>query len=190
LIFVFGFGIAGNVFALTITPDNPVYNVDLVQSGNPACTGDENVDWICMFDNDNWLKIDCESCESDFVWICPLDEYEGDDCSSGWYEYAGINSLFFFEIDNYEPEIWRDYRGYCLEHNFEECIASTSGVVDYQIINILPEKTKLITIPDNFVADSLDFTSDMFNGVSGLIALLIGLPVGFWTIGKIISIIK
>jgi len=47
-----------------------------------------------------------------------------------------------------------------------------------------------ITVPENFVADILEYTYTLFTDLSLLIIVAIGLPVGFWVIKKAIGLVK
>jgi hypothetical protein len=47
-----------------------------------------------------------------------------------------------------------------------------------------------ITLPTDFVADVLEYSSGMFTDLSLLIILVIGLPLAFWVIRKVISLVR
>jgi succinate dehydrogenase hydrophobic anchor subunit len=47
-----------------------------------------------------------------------------------------------------------------------------------------------ITLPEGMMASVLEYTSQMFTDVSLLIILAIGLPVGFWILRKVISLVR
>jgi len=47
-----------------------------------------------------------------------------------------------------------------------------------------------ITLPEGFVTDCLAYVGNLFTDVSLLIILAIGLPLGFWVIRKVISLVR
>jgi hypothetical protein len=47
-----------------------------------------------------------------------------------------------------------------------------------------------ITIPETFVADVSAYSTQLFTDLNLLIMLAIGLPLGFWIIRKVISLVR
>lgn len=47
-----------------------------------------------------------------------------------------------------------------------------------------------ITIPGTFGADLLAYAGDLFTDLTAVIVLAIGLPMGFWVIKKVISLVR
>lgn len=47
-----------------------------------------------------------------------------------------------------------------------------------------------ITLPEGFVDDMLAYIGDLFTDVSLLLILIIGLPIAFWVIRKVISLVR
>ena len=47
-----------------------------------------------------------------------------------------------------------------------------------------------ITIPGDFVASSTAYAGQLFTDLNLIIVLAIGLPLGFWVINKIISLVR
>lgn len=47
-----------------------------------------------------------------------------------------------------------------------------------------------ITIPEAMPADMLAYSGTLFTDLSLLIVLAVGLPLGFWVIRKVISLVK
>ena len=50
--------------------------------------------------------------------------------------------------------------------------------------------TPIITIPVDFVSNSLAYVGQLFTDLNLLIVLVIGLPLGFWVIRKVISLVR
>lgn len=48
----------------------------------------------------------------------------------------------------------------------------------------------IITLPVDFVNDALAYTGTIFTDLSLLIVLIIGLPLAFWVIKKVISLVR
>lgn len=48
----------------------------------------------------------------------------------------------------------------------------------------------VITLPEGFVDDCLAYVGDMFTDLSLLIILIIGLPLAFWVISKVVSLVR
>lgn len=48
----------------------------------------------------------------------------------------------------------------------------------------------IITLPAGFVDDSLAYVGQLFTDLNLLIILVIGLPVGFWVVRKVISLVR
>jgi hypothetical protein len=49
---------------------------------------------------------------------------------------------------------------------------------------------EIITLPANFVSDSLAYVGNLFTDLSSVIVLVIGLPLAFWVIRKTISLVR
>jgi len=47
-----------------------------------------------------------------------------------------------------------------------------------------------ITIPGDFVTSTLAYVGTVFTDLNLLIVLIIGLPLGFWVIRKVISLVR
>jgi len=47
-----------------------------------------------------------------------------------------------------------------------------------------------ITIPGTFPADLLAYAGDLFTDLNLIVILAIGLPMGFWVIRKVISLVR
>lgn len=47
-----------------------------------------------------------------------------------------------------------------------------------------------VTMPETMVADIQAITTDLFTDAGLLIALAIGIPVGFWIIRSVVSLVK
>lgn len=47
-----------------------------------------------------------------------------------------------------------------------------------------------ITLPENFTADILTYAQTLFTDLTLLLILVIGLPLGFWVIRKVISLVR
>jgi len=48
----------------------------------------------------------------------------------------------------------------------------------------------IITLPVDFLDGMVSYVGSLFGSLSPLIMLAIGLPLGFWVIGKVISMVK
>jgi len=48
----------------------------------------------------------------------------------------------------------------------------------------------IINLPVNFVNDSLAYVGELFDNLTLLIVLVIGLPLAFWVIRKTISLVR
>lgn len=48
----------------------------------------------------------------------------------------------------------------------------------------------IITIPEGFVASTTGYIGSLFTDLSLLIVLVIGLPLAFWAIRKVISLVR
>jgi hypothetical protein len=48
----------------------------------------------------------------------------------------------------------------------------------------------LITLPENFLASTTAYIGETFTSLWTLVALCIGLPLAFWAIRKVISLVK
>jgi len=48
----------------------------------------------------------------------------------------------------------------------------------------------IITVPSEFATQTLAYAGDLFTDLSLVIILAIGLPMGFWVIRKIISLVR
>jgi hypothetical protein len=53
-----------------------------------------------------------------------------------------------------------------------------------------PTPTGILNVPSGFISTFLGFISDMASGIWGLVALLIGLPLAFWVIKKVIVVVR
>jgi hypothetical protein len=47
-----------------------------------------------------------------------------------------------------------------------------------------------ITLPGSFVADITAYGGQLFTDLSTVVILAIGLPVGFWIIGKVVGLAR
>jgi len=47
-----------------------------------------------------------------------------------------------------------------------------------------------ITLPENFITDIMAYAGDLFTDMSLVIILAIGLPLGFWVIRKVITLVR
>lgn len=47
-----------------------------------------------------------------------------------------------------------------------------------------------ITLGDTFLADLLAYTGKLFTDISPLVILVIGLPLGFWVIRRVIGLVR
>jgi hypothetical protein len=48
----------------------------------------------------------------------------------------------------------------------------------------------LITLPADFIGSTTAYIGSTFTDLSGLIVLVIGLPLAFWAIRKVISLVR
>lgn len=48
----------------------------------------------------------------------------------------------------------------------------------------------IITLGENFTTDMLAYSGQLFTDLRLLIVLAIGLPLGFWTIRKVLSLMR
>jgi len=48
----------------------------------------------------------------------------------------------------------------------------------------------LITLPENMVASIMTYASDLFESVSLIVILVIGLPLGFWLARRVIGLVR
>jgi hypothetical protein len=48
----------------------------------------------------------------------------------------------------------------------------------------------IITIPGNFATSMLAYAGQLFTDLSTLLLVLIGLPLGFWVVRKVLSLVK
>ena len=48
----------------------------------------------------------------------------------------------------------------------------------------------ILTLPENFVADALAYVGQLFTDLTLVIILVIGLPLGFWVIRKVVSLVR
>ncbi len=48
----------------------------------------------------------------------------------------------------------------------------------------------MITLPTDFISSLTAYIGDLFTDLNPLIVLAIGLPLGFWFIGKVISLVR
>lgn len=50
--------------------------------------------------------------------------------------------------------------------------------------------TPIITLPEGFVGDMLAYVGQLFTDLNLLIILVLGIPVGFWIITKVIGLVR
>jgi len=48
----------------------------------------------------------------------------------------------------------------------------------------------IITLPEGFIADSLAYVGQLFTDLNLIIILVIGLPLAFWVVRKVISLVR
>ena len=48
----------------------------------------------------------------------------------------------------------------------------------------------IVTLPIDMVANVSAYIGDLFTDLTPLIVLCIGLPLGFWAVGKIIALVR
>jgi len=48
----------------------------------------------------------------------------------------------------------------------------------------------IITLPEGFVNDALAYVGQLFTDLNLVIILVIGLPLGFWVVRKVISLVR
>lgn len=49
--------------------------------------------------------------------------------------------------------------------------------------------TPIITLPETFLGDMLAYVGQLFTDLNILVILVIGLPLAFWLINKVISLV-
>lgn len=54
----------------------------------------------------------------------------------------------------------------------------------------MPLFTAIITLGETFVADMLAYSGQLFTDLTGLIVVVIGLPLAFWAVRKVISLVR
>jgi len=69
-------------------------------------------------------------------------------------------------------------------------VAGAVAVVGSVLTPLVASAGTYLTLPEGFVTDTLTYVSDLFTDASLLIILAIGLPLGFWVIRKVISIVR
>jgi len=47
-----------------------------------------------------------------------------------------------------------------------------------------------IALPENFLTDLLAYVGDLFTDLSPVVALVIGLPLAFWAIRRVIGLVR
>jgi hypothetical protein len=50
--------------------------------------------------------------------------------------------------------------------------------------------TALITLPGDFITNALAYAGQLFTDLQLVVILAIGLPLGFWVIRKVISLVR
>jgi hypothetical protein len=53
-----------------------------------------------------------------------------------------------------------------------------------------PSTTPIITLPTNMATSMLAYAGQLFTDLSTLLLVLIGLPLGFWVVRKVLSLVK
>lgn len=48
----------------------------------------------------------------------------------------------------------------------------------------------LLTLPTDFMTDMTAYIGELFGDLNPIIVLAIGLPLGFWFIGKVVGIVR
>lgn len=48
----------------------------------------------------------------------------------------------------------------------------------------------LITLPEGFISDMLAYVGGLFTDLSPLVLVVIGLPLAFWAVRKVISLVR
>lgn len=48
----------------------------------------------------------------------------------------------------------------------------------------------IITLPDDFVSSSLAYVGQLFTDLTPAIVLIVGLPLAFWAIAKVIAVVR
>lgn len=73
--------------------------------------------------------------------------------------------------------------------NFKRMAVLVGSAVSIALLPALAMAT-YITLPEGFVADTLAYVGQLFTDTSLLVILAIGLPLGFWVIRKVISLVR
>lgn len=48
----------------------------------------------------------------------------------------------------------------------------------------------MITLPGDFATTMLAYVGELFTDLTPAIGVIVGVPLGFWVVGKVISLIK
>jgi len=55
---------------------------------------------------------------------------------------------------------------------------------------MFPMLLTYIALPENFLTDLLAYVGDLFTDLSPVVALVIGLPLAFWAIRRVIGLVR
>ena len=69
-------------------------------------------------------------------------------------------------------------------------VGSIAGLGGLLIAGLAHGAGTIITLPEGFVASALAYVGDLFTDLNTLILLVIGLPLGFWVIRKVVSLVR
>lgn len=67
-------------------------------------------------------------------------------------------------------------------------IAATLGLAGHCFAEATP--TDLVALPPELLPAAIAYLGQLFGDLSTLIALVVGLPIAFWIIHKVISLVK
>jgi len=78
--------------------------------------------------------------------------------------------------------------------SLKEMISKKTLAIVSAVVMFLPALSfavgNYITLPDGMVADLLEYGSQLFTDLNLIVILAIGLPLGFWIIRKVLSLVR
>jgi len=108
-----------------------------------------------------------------------------------WYkmeiEWRNSDSKVRGRLDNGNWTIWQNPNSSWTQASR---VFATGGYNGTGYFDSLAYRLPTITIPTDFTTSTLAYAGQLFTDLSLLIIMIIGLPIGFWIIKKIISLVK
>lgn len=187
-----GFGLffcISQVFAIELTKNNYILYEDIE---NLSCLAHlENGVILYNINTGDWVEV---------YGFCGIGEiyypWESDDCN---WDPPHTDSLLqsdnncFLNLGNYSMIETLDYytNGQpCgnLDLNYQECKAN-EFFADEFLFNVLSEPETFIPISSGFVSSALAYINYTISGLGSLLYFVIGAPVAFWVLRKVIGLV-